>query len=68
MLKHFDNELRRHSARVDRMVRVSAWILDHPLVLALTEVLLGIHHHSIGQWLCPLDRAQFLALVFVKPA
>ena len=68
MLKHFDNELRRRSEKVDRMVRVSAWILDHPLVLALTEVLLGIHHHSIGQWISPLERAQFLALVFVKPA
>ena len=68
MLKHFDNEFRRHSAKVDRMVRISAWIMDRPLVLALTEVLLGIHHYSIGQWICPLERAQFVAVILKKPA
>ena len=68
MLKHFDNEFRRHSAKVDRMVRISAWIMDHPMVLAVTEVLLGIHHYSIGQWICPLERAQFVAVVLEKPA
>ena len=68
MLKHFDNGFRRHSAKVDRMVRISAWIMDHPMVLAVTEVLLGIHHYSIGQWICPLERAQFVAVVLEKPA
>ena len=68
MLKHFDNEFRSHSAKVDRMVRLSAWIMDHSPVLALAEVLLGIHYYSIGQWICPLERAQFLAVVLEKPA
>jgi len=68
MLKHFDNEFRHHSAKVDRMVRLSAWIMDRTLVLAVTEVLLGVHHYSIGQWTCPLERAQFLAVVLEKPA
>ncbi len=68
MLKHFDNELRRYSAKVDRMVRLSAWMMNRPVVLALSEVLLGIHHYSIGQWICPLEHAQFVAVVLEKPA
>ena len=68
MLKHFDNELRRYSAKVDRMVRLSAWMMNRPVVLELSEVLLGIHHYSIGQWICPLEHAQFVAVVLEKPA
>jgi SAM-dependent methyltransferase len=66
-LKHFDNEFRRRWPLIERRARLHRWIMRHASVLAATEVLLGLHHYTLGQWL-PLDRSQFVAAIFEKPA
>ncbi len=65
-LKFFDNEYRRRSRSIDRRARLGHWVMKHAAALATTEVLLGLHHFTVGQWLYPLDRCQFLGLVCEK--
>lgn len=65
-LKHFDNEYRDGSPRVAAAVERSRRIMRHPLLLAATEILLGLNHYTVGQWSRPLDHAQFLALALKK--
>jgi SAM-dependent methyltransferase len=65
-LKHFDNEYAGGSPEIARSVARSRRLLDHPALLAATEVLLGLHHYTLGQWRYPLDHANFIAVVFEK--
>ncbi len=65
-LKHFDNEYVTKSRRVASAVARSRRIIKSPALLAAAEVVLGTIHHTTGQWIYPLDHAQFIAVVFSK--
>ncbi|HYM12720.1 MAG TPA: class I SAM-dependent methyltransferase [Bryobacterales bacterium] len=65
-LKHFDNEYREKSAKVDAAVGSSQRLMQNPVLLAIMEMALGAAHYTIGQWRYPLDHANFIAAVFEK--
>jgi SAM-dependent methyltransferase len=65
-LKHFDNEYAARAPEVARAVERSRRVMSNPALLAAAEVILGLNHYTLGQWRYPLDRANFLAVVFEK--
>ena len=66
-LKHFDNEYCAGSKKLDRRVRWSRRLMRIPLALAAVEVLLGLHHSTLGRRKSAAETAQFLGLVLEKP-
>ena len=67
MLKHFDNDYRKASRRIDRRVRWSRRVMEMPIALAVIEVLLGLHHFTFARLASAQVKAQFIGLVLEKP-
>ena len=66
-LKHFDNDYRKASQRIDRRVRWSRRVMETPIALAVIEVLLGLHHFTFARLPSAQVKAQFIGLVLEKP-
>ncbi len=62
--KWFDNELRQHSAQLDREVQSARRTLESPLRLAAAEVGLGLRDLPAS---APLAQCPFMAVVLERP-